>query len=193
MKYYISDLHFGHANVIRFDNRPFNSIAEMETEIIRRWNERVKPEDEVYILGDFCWGFKNEWIRILDQLKGHKFLILGNHDLKSMPTELKRRFDGIDRLKEIVDGKRHIIMCHYPILFYRCAYNPEFYMFCGHVHTTKENDFLNKWRQELKNSRTRPFDSYAQVYNCFCGFFDYTPQTADEIIQYWERYDEVVK
>lgn len=45
--YYIADLHLGHANVIRFDNRPFENIDEMETEIIRRWNERVTPKDTV--------------------------------------------------------------------------------------------------------------------------------------------------
>lgn len=189
MKYYISDLHFGHANVIRFDNRPFGNVQEMEDTIISNWNNKVKNEDEVYILGDFCWGLKNEWIRLLDRLNGHKYLILGNHDLKQFPPELKNKFAWIGHLKEIVDDDKHIIMCHYPILFYRCGYNPKQYMFCGHIHTTRENDFLNKWRIELKSSRTKPSDSFGQVYNCFCGFFNYTPATADEIISYWEQYD----
>ena len=52
MKYYISDCHFGHLNVLRFDKRPFKNIDENDSELIRRWNERVTDEDDVYILGD---------------------------------------------------------------------------------------------------------------------------------------------
>lgn len=54
--YYISDLHFGHSNIIRFDNRPFSNVQEMEETIVKNWNERVAKDDVVYILGDFCWG-----------------------------------------------------------------------------------------------------------------------------------------
>ena len=53
--YYISDLHFGHSNIIRFDNRPFSNVQEMEETIVKNWNERVAKDDVVNILGDFCW------------------------------------------------------------------------------------------------------------------------------------------
>lgn len=52
MNFYTSDLHLGHANVIKFDNRPFANIDEMDQRIITRWNERVSDDDTVYILGD---------------------------------------------------------------------------------------------------------------------------------------------
>ncbi len=54
MNFYISDLHIGHANAIRFDKRPFADIDEMNRAIIDNWNSRVKAEDTVYVLGDFC-------------------------------------------------------------------------------------------------------------------------------------------
>ena len=55
--FFTSDTHFGHANIIKYCNRPFSSLEEMNSTIIRNWNEMVKPEDTVFFLGDFC--FKN--------------------------------------------------------------------------------------------------------------------------------------
>ena len=52
MNLYISDLHFGHTNVIRFDHRPFSDVKEMDHALIHLWNSRVNPEDDVYIIGD---------------------------------------------------------------------------------------------------------------------------------------------
>lgn len=54
MNYYISDTHFGHANIINFDKRPFKNTEEMERELISRWNSVVTSADTTYILGDFC-------------------------------------------------------------------------------------------------------------------------------------------
>ena len=53
MIFYTSDLHFGHQNVIRFDNRPFDTVSEMDYTLIRLWNSRVREEDSVYC-GGFC-------------------------------------------------------------------------------------------------------------------------------------------
>ena len=74
MNYYISDLHLGHYNVLRFDGRPFNTCSEMEDTIIKNWNSVVKKEDTVYILGDYCWNTDEEWERTLKLLNGNKVL-----------------------------------------------------------------------------------------------------------------------
>jgi len=55
--WFTSDTHFGHFNIIEYCNRPFKTVDEMNSKLIRFWNERVKPDDIVYFLGDFC--FKN--------------------------------------------------------------------------------------------------------------------------------------
>ena len=60
MIYYIADTHFGHKNVIRFDQRPFFDVEEMEESITMLWNAVVRKNDTVYILGDFCWGKAEE-------------------------------------------------------------------------------------------------------------------------------------
>ena len=115
MNRYISDLHFGHANVIRFDGRPFADTKQMEEVLIDNWNGVVTEKDTTFILGDFCWGTEPEWKRIVPQLNGDKVLIRGNHDLKSMSSGLKKMFQDIKEYKEITDNGKHVIMCHYPI------------------------------------------------------------------------------
>lgn len=87
MNYYISDLHFGHKNILRFDNRPYNTTEEMELDLISRWNKQVSNADHVYVLGDFLWkAGSDEWIRILNKLNGNIHLILGNHDPEHYST-----------------------------------------------------------------------------------------------------------
>jgi calcineurin-like phosphoesterase family protein len=182
MKRYISDLHIGHKNVIEFDSRPFFNLEEMHKVIVENWNNVVDKNDEVYLIGDVIWN--NEvGIKILKQLKGKKYLILGNHD--KINAELRKQFFDIKDYKEITDNQRHVIMCHYPILLYKGSYNPDCYMLCGHVHTTRENDFLNKWRTELRESKHERGDNCGNIYNvgCMLPYMGYTPRTLDEIIE----------
>lgn len=185
MNYYISDTHFGHANIINFDRRPFKNTAEMEHELISRWNSVVTPADTTYILGDFCWSRdEDEWIRILKQLNGQKVLILGNHDIHQPTTRLRKMFADIRDRKEITDNGKHVIMCHEPILLYKSSYDPNCYMLCGHVHVTREDDFLEKWRRELRETKTRNSDNCGNIYNvgCMKTYMDYTPKTLEQII-----------
>lgn len=61
MKYYIGDAHLGHANIIRYDQRPFSNIDEMDRKIIKNWNDRITNNDDIYIVGDFIYrGEKNQ-------------------------------------------------------------------------------------------------------------------------------------
>lgn len=76
-QFYISDWHYGHANVIAFDNRPFKSLLEMDEALVDRWNAVVSPGDIVYVLGDMFWCKAQDAIPILSSLKGQKFLIKG--------------------------------------------------------------------------------------------------------------------
>ena len=80
MIYYIADMHFGHKNVLRFDNRPFADTELMDEVLIHNWNERVTDEDTVYVLGDAFWKNEESSVKIIQRLNGHKHLIRGNHD-----------------------------------------------------------------------------------------------------------------
>lgn len=187
---YISDTHFGHKNIIGFDNRPFFGVEDMEKDMVNNWNSVTSPGDTVHILGDFCWGTAKEWPRVLEQLNGNKVLIRGNHDLKEMPPEVRRYFQDVKDYKEITDGGYHVIMAHFPMLFYKRAYLPDYVMLCGHVHRTRENDFLEEWSRKLRESRTNDGDSYGQVINvgCMMPYINYTPRTLEEILAGHEAY-----
>ena len=94
----------------------------MEEVLVNNWNNVVTNEDHVYHLGDFCWGKTDEWIRILKRLNGNIHIIKGNHDLKEYSPQLKKLLAEVTDYKELEDNGRKVILCHYPILFYKCDY-----------------------------------------------------------------------
>jgi len=80
-----SDLHLGHANIIKYCNRPFSSAEEMDTTLIQAWKDTVGKDDTIINLGDVCLGGqypKDKLHTLIHSLPGHKILILGNHDRK---------------------------------------------------------------------------------------------------------------
>lgn len=182
---YISDLHLGHANIIRMDSRPFSDVDEMNKKIIENWNKKVKPGDHVFIVGDFCWGKEEDWIGFLKQMKGAKTLIKGNHDLKQFSSNLKRYFQDIKDYKEIKDNGRNIILCHYPLPFHKHDYNPNVYMLYGHVHTTREYKamkMIRKWASISCESQGDCVGNFINV-GCMLPWMNYTPRTLDEILE----------
>lgn len=76
----ISDMHFGHPNIMKYENRPFASVDEMDMAIINNWNKTVKKDDKVFILGDVSFYNKEKTKDIISKLCGYKTLIIGNHD-----------------------------------------------------------------------------------------------------------------
>lgn len=130
MRFFTSDTHFGHSNIIKFEaeNRPFSSTEEMDEVMIERWNAVVKKRDIVYHLGDAIMGDFRAGIEKMKRLNGQKILIPGNHDrvfsgLKPDYAEKWRPF--YKEVFEIVDGEQHftnldhnrnfrVLMCHFP-------------------------------------------------------------------------------
>jgi calcineurin-like phosphoesterase family protein len=105
--------HFGHDNIRKLCNRPFPTIHEMHRVITDNWNAVVKPEDTVYVLGDFTFRAPHPGWQYAKNLNGNKILVWGNHDSNRVSYELH----GIlvhDRLELEVLGTR-VILDHYPI------------------------------------------------------------------------------
>ena len=78
--FFTADTHFGHKNIIKYCNRPFASLDEMNETLIENWNKVVSLEDTVYILGDFAYCSKTSVEDFLKRLNGEKHLISGNHE-----------------------------------------------------------------------------------------------------------------
>lgn len=196
--FYIADTHFGHENALELDCRPFADLAEMEAAMIQNWNSAVGDEDRVYILGDFVWDGPNHWLELLAKLRGKKVLIRGNHDLtkrqirgpdaEETRAKILAQFETVADYLEIMDGGRHVTLCHYPILFYNGSHRPGNYMLCGHVHASRENDYLEACAQAV---RADPRAGQGNIYNvgCMMLWMDYTPRTLDEIIEKKAAYD----
>ena len=81
--FFIGDTHFGHSDIIGFENRPFTNVNEMDESLINNWNQAVSDEDKVFMIGDFSFYTKETTTDICLRLKGHKILIKGNHDTNS--------------------------------------------------------------------------------------------------------------
>ncbi len=144
MNLYTSDLHFGHANVIGFDHRPFGNLNEMDHVMIKLWNSRVQKDDTVYIVGDLCYRSSHapEWY--LRQLKGHKILILGNHDWQILKNENALRYlEGVEKMMTVRDGERQICLCHYPMAEWDGYHGGSWHIY-GHIHNRRDEayDFI---------------------------------------------------
>lgn len=81
--YFISDMHFGHTNIIKLCDRPFLTAEEMDNTLIENWNSVVQKDDIVFVLGDVSFYPKDKTKKIITALKGTKYLVKGNHDEKS--------------------------------------------------------------------------------------------------------------
>lgn len=79
-RWWTSDTHFGHARINELAGRPFASAEEMNRTLIDRWNDAVRPGDEVWHLGDVALGTIAETLPLAARLHGRKRLVIGNHD-----------------------------------------------------------------------------------------------------------------
>lgn len=148
MVFYISDTHFGHKAIIDLCKRPFKSIDEMDSYIIEAWNSKVRGNDTVYIVGDMFYKHQDPE-SVLKKLKGKKHLIKGNHDATwANKYDCSRYFQSVDSFVEISDGKRNIVLCHYPMMTWNRPQKS--YMIHGHVHNRTE---LEYWTLIKNNPR----------------------------------------
>lgn len=175
--FYISDLHLGHKNAIRFDNRPWPTIEAMDEGIIENWNKKVSNEDTVYILGDISWyRDAKKTATLLKRLNGKKILLKGNHDnLRS--SEVAACFAEIYDYHEIKDGDYNIVLCHYPILFYKNNRHGWIHLY-GHLHIGMDENLCNNMIQQLKDAGIN-----VRMYNVGLMLHNFEPVTLEEIFE----------
>lgn len=140
--FFTSDTHFGHANIIRFCNRPFKNVEEMDEALIENWNQVVSKDDTVFHLGDFAFGGSSVWNSIIPRLNGHINLIIGNHDRKNLRQGYMSYFDMVVPQLQIEIEDNSIYLNHYPFLCYGGSYRGVWQLF-GHVHSGPQADGLD--------------------------------------------------
>lgn len=155
--YFIADTHFGDENILRYENRPFSNIDEMDKGLISNWNSKIKSSDTVYLLGDFgAEGCENE---ILKQLSGKIFLIKGNHDKYTNEYYRKAGFFEVYDVPIIVND--FWILSHEPLYVNE---NMPYANLFGHVHNSPL------------------FKDYSKHHFCVSvERIDYTPISLDDI------------
>lgn len=182
--FFISDLHVGHANVIKFDGRPFVNTDEMHIELIKRWNSVVGSDSIVYFLGDLSFGGTSITKWFVSQLNGKIYAIAGNHD---KPDKLK----SLDRFEQVYDygteigildedslqsrgsqGYQKIIMAHYPILSWNKAHYGSWHLH-GHCHGSLVKNNLDYYKRK--------------VMDVGCNVIDYTPISYNQIKEIMDK------
>lgn len=130
--YIISDTHFGHNNIIKYCNRPFENVDIMTKELINNWNSIVKKDDIVYHLGDIAMCIsKGHVASIVNVLNGRIILIKGNHDNEKDQYYIDL-FYMYYKYPIIINN---VILSHEPI---QNLDNTSFYNIHGHMHNTAE-------------------------------------------------------
>lgn len=161
-KWFISDTHFFHANILKFTGddglriRPFNSLEEMHEMMIENWNSVVRDNDNVYHLGDVTFSYGKEFNQLMSRLKGRKRLILGNHD-RVKGTNLMDWFEKLDLWKGF--SEHNFTASHMPLILESLrdgAYNVH-----GHTHQNEKED--------------------KHYINVSCEVINFTPVNIDEI------------
>jgi len=169
--WFSSDYHLGHENIIEYTKRPFKNLAQMNATLIKNHNSRVKPNDTVFFLGDFCFknskggkegeGDLHNADHYISKLNGRFTFIRGNHDNNnSLKTILEYAV--------IHHGGQDIFLCHKPEdvdTAYRLA-------FCGHVH--------EKW----KFKRIKGCD----LINIGCDQWGFKPVELQEIMKEYQKW-----
>lgn len=137
----ISDTHFYHKNIIKYCNRPFESVEEMNGYIIKRWNKEVEADDTVYHLGDVMIGSKKQLRDVITRLNGNKILIMGNHDTLEPRDYINNGFDRVIYPNHTIEYCGYsFMMAHDPAFSEIFSNNSDCDIFLhGHVHNLYEN------------------------------------------------------
>ena len=161
-----SDTHFGHTGVCRFTRndgvtklRPWTDPDEMDEEMVKRWNETVRPNDKVYHLGDVVINRKA--LKIMHRLNGDKVLIRGNHDI-FRDDDYREHFREL-RAYHVMNG---MILSHIPL------------------HTDSLGRFGTNIHGHLHANRVMLDKNIDPRYHCVCvEQTDYRPILFEDVIK----------
>lgn len=156
MKYFTSDLHFGHRRIISLSNRPYDNVEEMDECMLKTINTKVQPTDELWILGDVCMGTLDHTLSLVERIICPVTIVAGNHD-RCHPVNGDKHLAWIDRYRNLSSvselhlgattleiGGVTVNVNHFPYTAdffdgtkfdpYRCVDDGSTWILHGHVH-----------------------------------------------------------
>lgn len=136
MRFFTSDWHFFHKQIIGYCNRPFKDEKEMRQVLINNYNETVKKDDTCFVIGDVAMLGTSQWEHlkgVIQQLNGTKHLIFGNHDDFKWQRYVDIGFTTVHSALWLREDNVDIVMAHDPSVY--CTLNPDTVLLCGHIHT----------------------------------------------------------
>lgn len=158
--WFTSDWHLFHHNILKYDNRPFNDVYQMNQTIIAN-HSFLSEGDHLFYLGDLTFGKVDEVSTMLSGLKCKKYFIAGNHDKDVLhPTYLRSNFDQyFGGYCELEVDHQLIVLSHYPMFEWNKGHRGAWHLF-GHTHG---NDHRN------------PHIGVRKTMNVGCMLHDYKP------------------
>jgi len=155
--FFTSDQHFGHTNIIKYENRPFSNAEEMNAYMLTKWNYTVSKKDKVYFLGDLCIPCQM-YKDLIPKLNGYKIMVMGNHDSLSHKRYLEAGFEEVSKYPIIL--KDRFILSHDPVYL---SDSMPYINIHGHIHSKQ---MFGK-----------------NYYNVSVELHDYTPVKFDVIVK----------
>lgn len=174
MIHFVSDTHWGHKNIIKYSNRPFDTVEDMNEALIKNWNERVTTSDTVYHLGDFAFMTLDQIKSVTKRLNGTKHLILGNHDKTIIQNKNALlncgAFNSIQNYYELKANGEFIVLFHYGQRVWNKSHRSSIMLY-GHSHGSLP-----------------PFGKSVDVgVDCKEITSDYRPVSLDEVLAYMSK------
>lgn len=136
MWWFTSDEHHNHKNILRYQNRPFSSIEEMNQTLINNHNSVVSPNDTVIHAGDFAFGSYETVQKIIKQLNGNNIFLIGSHDSWMKNNKYNYLWESS------IEGQ-YVVVCHYAMLVWPKSHYGSIQLF-GHSHSKLKHPLLGK-------------------------------------------------
>lgn len=146
--WFTADTHFGHKNIIKYCDRPFKDVVEMNAMMIEKWNAKVGKDDIVFHIGDFAFIKDKPLLDLIHNLNGKIILIPGNHDDVDNYANIihkiaPNKFDVATELFEVnilvEDEKLRFVLCHYALRVWNKSHYGAIHLY-GHSHGTLPDD-----------------------------------------------------
>lgn len=136
--WFTADFHLGHANIIRYCSRPFETVTDMDDEILGRLNSAVDEDDTIYFLGDFCRGSGKEALAYRKRIRCKNiFFVEGNHDAGA--RKIAAEFRWWKQLAEVKLDDQVIVLCHYAMRVWHHSFRGSWHLY-GHSHGRLPDD-----------------------------------------------------